>query len=200
MSLTEKNYLHLEQLLGKVGELRKKNYFGGDCLIIDNVIIGLILDDLLYLRGCLFARSYFESIELNRLVFRKKGIPLELRYYFISKQIWKNEELLAHCINLAYRSAVEERNQKQLVVIRIKDLPNMNMSVERALGKIGIHKVEDLREIGAKACFLKLKQYGKHAPSIKLLIGLAGAIEGYHSAVLPSKMKQDLINWYNSVG
>ncbi|MCW2258414.1 DNA transformation protein [Providencia alcalifaciens] len=160
----------------------------------------MILDDLLYLRGCLFARSYFESAALNRLVFRKKGIPLELRYYLVSKQIWENEELLLHCIDLAYRSAIEEKTQKQSAVIRIKDLPNMNMSVERALGKIGIHKVDELREIGAKACFLKLKQYGKFAPSIKLLIGLAGAIEGYHSAVLPAKMKQDLINWYNSVG
>lgn len=200
MSLTEKNYLHLEQLLEKFGELRKKNHFGGDCLIVDNVIIGLVLDDLLYLRGCLFARSYFESVALNRLVFRKKGIPLELRYYLVPKQIWENEELLLHCIDLAYRSAIEEKNQKQSAVIRIKDLPNMNMSVERALGKIGIHKADELREIGAKACFLKLKKHGRFAPSIKLLIGLAGAIEGYHSAVLPTKMKQDLINWYNSVG
>ncbi|MDK7735489.1 TfoX/Sxy family DNA transformation protein [Providencia stuartii] len=200
MSLTEKNDSRLDQLLKGFGEFKKKNYFGGYCLIVDNVIVGLALDGLLYLRGCLFARSYFESIELERLVFSKKGIPLELRYYQLPQQIWENEALLLHCIDLAYRSAIEERQQKQSAVTRIKDLPNMNMSVERALGKIGIHKADDLREIGAKACFLKLKQLGRFSPSIKLLIGLAGAIEGYHSAVLPTQIKQELINWYNSVG
>lgn len=41
--------------------------------------------------------------------------------------------------------------------MRIKDLPNMNMSVERALGKIGVSHVDDLRMMGAKACFMKLK-------------------------------------------
>ncbi|WP_272667646.1 TfoX/Sxy family DNA transformation protein [Providencia sp. PROV139] len=200
MSLLEKNDPRLDQLLKRFGEFKKKNHFGGYCLIIDSAIIGLTLDGLLYLRGCLFARSYFESIKLRRLVFSKKGIPLELRYYQIPEQIWENEELLLHCIELAYRSAIEERKQKQSAVLRIKDLPNMNMSVERALGKISIHKVDDLRAIGAKACFLKLKQLGRFSPSIKLLIGLAGAIEGYHSAVLPLQMKQELINWYNSVG
>ncbi|MDW7588140.1 TfoX/Sxy family DNA transformation protein [Providencia manganoxydans] len=200
MSLMEKNDYWLDQLLKRFGEIKRKNHFGGDCLIIDNAIIGLILEGWFYLRGCLFARSYFESINLERLIFSKKGIPLELRYYRVSEQIWHNEELLMHCIDLAYRSALEEKKIKLSMVTRIKDLPNMNMSVERALGKIGIHKAEDLREIGAKACFLKLKQFGRFPPSIKLLIGLAGAIEGYHSAVLPTPIKQELINWYNSVG
>lgn len=200
MSLTEKNYFRLKQVLKQFGELSKKNHFGGYFLLIDNVIIGLVLDDNFYIRGCLFARSYFEAIGLNRLVFTKKGIPLELRYYLVFEQIWESENLLLHCLDLAYRSALEELLQKQSAVTRIKDLPNMNMSVERALGKIGIYKADELREIGAKACFLKLKQHGRFSPGIKLLIGLAGAIEGYHSAVLPMKLKQELINWYNTVG
>lgn len=200
MSLMKENSVRLEQLLAQFGEVRKKNHFGGNCLIIDNVIIGLELDNMLYLRGCLFARSYFESIGLSRLVFSKKGIPLELHYYLVSTGIWKNESLLQHCIDLAYRSAIEESQRKQTTAIRIKDLPNMNMAVERALGKIGVHRAEELKEIGAKACFLKLKKHGRFSPSIKLLIGLAGAIEGYHSAVLPNNIKQELINWYNNVG
>ncbi len=38
-----------------------------------------------------------------------------------------------------------------------KRFANMNMSVERALGKIGVSHVDELRMMGAKACFMKLK-------------------------------------------
>ncbi|MGO2334703.1 TfoX/Sxy family DNA transformation protein [Providencia sp.] len=199
MSLQEEKIYNLYRLLGQFGELKRKNHFGGHCLLVDNAIIGVILEEHFYLRGCLLAGSHFEASELNRLVYSKKGIPLALRYYQLPEQIWCDEGLCLYYIELAYRSAMEELQQKQTVSIRIKDLPNMNMSVERALGKIGIYHVEELRMMGAKACFLKLKQHGRHNPSIKFLIGLAAAIEGCHSAVLPTNIKQELINWYNDV-
>lgn len=52
--------------------------------------------------------------------------------------------------------------------------------------------------LGAKACYLKLRQK-KVNLSIKLLFELAGAIEGYHIAVLPESIKIELITWYNSL-
>ena len=198
MLLEEEKFFNLSRLLGQFGELKRKNHFGGFCLLVDNAIVGLVLDGKYYLRGCLVARSHFEASGLNRLVYSKKGIPLEMRYYQLSEQIWGDEVLCLQYIELAYRSAIEELKQKQSITMRIKDLLNMNMSVERALGKIGISHVDDLRTMGAKACFIKLKQHGRHDPSIKLLIGLAAAIEGCHSAVLPKNTKQELITWYNS--
>ncbi|NHX34769.1 regulator, partial [Escherichia coli] len=77
-------------------------------------------------------------------------IPLEMRYYQLSEQVWYDEVLFLQYIALAYRSAIEELKQKQSMTMRIKDLPNMNMSVERALGKIGVAHVDDLRMMGAK--------------------------------------------------
>ncbi|MFW0002808.1 MAG: TfoX/Sxy family DNA transformation protein [Arsenophonus endosymbiont of Dermacentor nuttalli] len=94
-------------------------------------------------------------------------------------------------IALAYKAAIEELSQKQHSHIRIKDLPNMNMSTERALGKVGY-----LKMLGAKVCYLRLIQK-KVNLSIKLLFELAGTIEGYHIAVLPESIKIKLISWYN---
>lgn len=198
MLLSEEKIFYLYRLLNRLGELKRKNHFGGYCLLVDDVIVGLLLDGHFYLRGCLLARSHFEASGLDRLVYTKKGIPLEMRYYQLSEQMWYDEKRLLQFIEIAYHSAVEELQQKQVTTRRIKDLPNMNMSVERALGKIGILHADDLRMVGAKACFMKLKQHGRHKPSIKLLIGLAAAIEGCHSAVLPKTIKQELIAWYNS--
>lgn len=198
MLLAEEKIFYLYRLLGRFGEFKRKNHFGGYCLLVDDAIVGLLLDGHFYLRGCLLARSHFEASGLDRLVYSKKGVPLEMRYYQLPAQIWEDEKTLLHYIELAYHSAIDELQQKQVITRRIKDLPNMNMSVERALGKIGILHADDLRMMGAKACFVKLKQHGRHKPSIKLLIGLAAAIEGCHSAVLPKVIKQELIAWYNS--
>ncbi len=82
-----------------------------------------------------------------------------MRYYLLSEQVWHDESLFLQYIELAYRSAIEELKQKQSMTMRIKDLPNMNMSVERALGKIGVSHVDELRMMGAKACFMKLKTW-----------------------------------------
>ncbi|CAB5559002.1 TfoX/Sxy family DNA transformation protein [Providencia hangzhouensis] len=198
MLLEEEKIFYLSRLLSQFGELKRKNHFGGFCLLVDDAIVGLVLDGCFYLRGCLVARSHFEASGFNRLVYSKKGIPLEMRYYLLSEQVWHDEPLFLQYIELAYRSAIEELKQKQSITMRIKDLPNMNMSVERALGKIGVSHVDELRMMGAKACFMKLKKHGRNNPSIKLLIGLAAAIEGCHSAVLPKDIKQELIAWYNS--
>lgn len=65
MSLTEKNDSRLDQLLKGFGEFKKKNYFGGYCLIVDNVIVGLALDGLLYLRGCLLQGATLNQLNLN---------------------------------------------------------------------------------------------------------------------------------------
>ncbi|MFS1563865.1 MAG: TfoX/Sxy family protein [Candidatus Arsenophonus phytopathogenicus] len=93
---------------------------------------------------------------------------------------------------------MEDLSQKQHSHIRIKDLPNMNMSIERALGKVGISDVDYLKMLGAKVCYLKLRQK-KVNLSIKLLFALAGAIAGYHISVLPESIKIELITWYNSL-
>lgn len=199
MSLQNERSSLLQQILSKFGVLKKKNHFGGYCFCIDSALVGLVLDDQFYVRGCLFSRSYFESVGFERLVYSKRGIPLEMRYYRLPEDVWCDSSILSHIIELAYRSAIEENQQKESAAVRIKDLPNMNMAMERALGKIGIFHAEELALIGAKACFLKLKQHGKQRPSVKQLIGLAAAIEGCHSEVLPSQTRQELINWFNSV-
>ncbi len=199
MFLSEEKYFYLQRLLSKYGEIRKKNHFGGYCFMIDHAIIGLVIDEGFYLRGCLFAQSHFEAVGLKKLLYKKKGVPLELRYYFISDIIWRHEQQFLFYIELAYQSGMEELLQKQKANERIKDLPNMNMAAERALARIGIYNVKEFRMLGAKACFLKLKQFNNHDPGLKLLFELAGAIEGYHCAVLPKGIKQELLSWYQHV-
>ncbi|MDR5609012.1 MULTISPECIES: TfoX/Sxy family DNA transformation protein [unclassified Arsenophonus] len=198
MLLFDSRFSCLQSLMENYGHIKKKPHFGGYCILVNHVIIGQVLDGEFYLRGCLFAELQFEVSGLQKLIYTKKGVPLILKYFFINEMLWNDNLLLCYYIDLAYKAAVEELSQKQHSHIRIKDLPNMNMSIERALGKVGINDVDYLKMLGAKVCYLKLRQK-KVNLSIKLLFELAGAIEGYHIAVLPESIKIELITWYNSL-
>lgn len=198
MLLFDSRFSCLQSLMENYGHIKKKPHFGGYCILVNHVIIGQVLDGEFYLRGCLFAELQFEVSGLQKLIYTKKGVPLILKYFFINEMLWNDNLLLCYYIDLAYKAAVEELSQKQHSHIRIKDLPNMNMSIERALGKVGISDVDYLKMLGAKVCYLKLRQK-KVNLSIKLLFELAGAIEGYHIAVLPESIKIELITWYNSL-
>uniref|UniRef100_A0A3B0LYQ7 DNA transformation protein TfoX1 n=1 Tax=Arsenophonus endosymbiont of Trialeurodes vaporariorum TaxID=235567 RepID=A0A3B0LYQ7_9GAMM len=198
MLLFDSRFSCLQRLMENYGHIKKKPHFGGYCILVNNVIIVQVLDGEFYLRGCLFAELQFEVSGLQKLIYTKKGVPLILKYFFINEMLWNDNLLLCYYIDLAYKAAVEDLSQKQHSHIRIKELPNMNMSIERALCKVGISDVDYLKMLGAKVCYLKLRQK-KVNLSIKLLFELAGAIEGYHIAVLPESIKIELITWYNSL-
>ncbi|HGJ5875266.1 MAG TPA: TfoX/Sxy family DNA transformation protein [Arsenophonus sp.] len=168
--------------------IKEEPHFGDYCILVNHVIIRKVLDGEFYLRGRLFAELQFEVSGLQKLVYTKKDVPLILKYFLINEMLWNGNLLLSYYIDLAYDTAIEELSQKQHSHIRIKELPNMNMSTERALGKVGY-----LKMLGAKVCYLRLRQK-KVNLSIKLLFELAGAIEGYHIAVLPESIKIELIS------
>ncbi|PAV10090.1 hypothetical protein CBG25_02475 [Arsenophonus sp. ENCA] len=157
MLLFDSRFSCLQSLMENYGHIKKKPHFGGYCILVNHVIIGQVLDGEFYLRGCLFAELQFEVSGLQKLIYTKKGVHLILKYFFINEILWNDNLLLCYYIDLAYKAAVEELSQKQHSHIRIKDLPNMNMSIERALGKVGISDVDYLKMLGAKGHLEKLK-------------------------------------------
>ena len=64
----------------------------------------------------------------------------------------------------------------------LSKLPNIGKSVEEQLNLVGINTVEDLKIIGSKEAWLKIKEIDKSA-CINRLYALEGAIEGirWHS-------------------
>ncbi|WP_418384914.1 TfoX/Sxy family protein [Xenorhabdus hominickii] len=93
---------------------------------------------------------------------------------------------------------MEEITNRQNMPLRLKDLPNLGVALERQLWKVGVSKVEELRMLGAKATYLKLQQHRKKE-NVNLLLALAGAIEGCHVAVLPEQLRNELIIWHSEL-
>ena len=74
-------------------------------------------------------------------------------------------------------------------------LPNIGKTVEEQLAQAGIVTADELRKIGAKAAWLKIRQVDPSA-CIHRLLALEGAIEGVQKSLLPGAVKADLKAFY----
>ncbi len=80
----------------------------------------------------------------------------------------------------------------------LSKLPNIGKSVEEQLNLIGIYSLEDLKQIGSKEAWLKIKEIDKSA-CINRLYALEGAIEGIRWHNLSEEKKLMLKEFYDFV-
>lgn len=77
----------------------------------------------------------------------------------------------------------------------LSKLPNIGKTVEEQLAQAGIVTADELRKIGAKAAWLKIRQIDPSA-CIHRLLAPEGAIEGVKKSLLPGAVKADLKAFY----
>lgn len=77
----------------------------------------------------------------------------------------------------------------------LSKLPNIGKTVEEQLVQVGIHTAAELKELGAKAAWLKIKEIDESA-CINRLMALEGAIEGVKKTMLSDEVKGDLKEFY----
>ncbi|CBJ79917.1 conserved hypothetical protein [Xenorhabdus bovienii str. Jollieti] len=198
MFLSGARFAQLKHGVSSLGKLKKKSQFGGFGLLLDGVLFAISSDGELYLRGNSHAEVLFKARGMEKFIFSKRGIPVTLRYYRVNESLWQDQKQLFEYVNLAYQYTMAEIIDKQKMPLRLKDLPNLGMTLERQLWKVGISKVEELHMLGAKAAYLKLQQHRKQT-NVSILLALAGAIEGCHVAVLPEKVRDDLLLWHKEL-
>ncbi|WP_258086355.1 TfoX/Sxy family DNA transformation protein [Xenorhabdus bovienii] len=198
MFLSGARFAQLKHGVSSLGKLKKKSQFGGFGLLLDGVLFAISSDGELYLRGNSHAEVLFKARGMEKFIFSKRGIPVTLRYYRVNESLWQDQKQLFEYVSLAYQYTMAEIIDKQKMPLRLKDLPNLGMTLERQLWKVGISKVEELHVLGAKATYLKLQQHRKQT-NVSILLALAGAIEGCHVAVLPEKIRDDLLLWHKEL-
>ena len=76
-------------------------------------------------------------------------------------------------------------------------LPNIGKAVEKQLIQVGIETPEALRQVGAKAAWLKIQEIDPSA-CIHRLLALEGAIQGVKKTGLPDAVKADLNAFYQA--
>lgn len=185
-----------QEYLSTLGQIGCRPLFGGYSLFVDGVIFAMVSDGDLYLRACEQCTDYFTKKSASTLQYFKRGLPIQLNYYRVDDELWQNTERLVQLSACALRSARRERAQRKSLS-RLKDLPNITLNIEIMLREAGINDSETLKSFGAKRSWLKLKHI-KKVVGVKVLLALAGAIRGVHAAVLPSEVRQELVDWWRS--
>jgi DNA transformation protein len=71
-------------------------------------------------------------------------------------------------------------------------LMNLGPASERALPEVGIHSIEQLREIGAVEAYLRLRARDPDRTSLNALYALEGALTGRHWRDFDDPYKQRL--------
>ena len=74
-------------------------------------------------------------------------------------------------------------------------LPNIGKAVEKQLIQVGIETPEALRQVGAKAAWLKIQEIDPFA-CLHRLLALEGAIQGVKKTAGPDAVKADLKAFY----
>lgn len=181
------------QRLVLLGEVRVKTMFGGIGLYYSGVMFALVSEGKLYLRSCEKLEEIFQQQNVERFIYTKRGRPVALRYYRIREDLWCNEDLLLHYAHQAIEGAQWDKRCKQAERSqRLKDLPNLTISTERLLYRVGINSIEELRVLGAVGAFLRIKKL-RCDLSINFLWSLAGALAGCHVALLSTKARSELL-------
>lgn len=77
-------------------------------------------------------------------------------------------------------------------------LSNIGKVLEKNLNEIGVFTEEQLKEIGSKEAFQRIRLIDPGA-CLHMLYGLQGAIDGIRDAYLPEASKQDLKAFYKKL-
>ncbi|WP_409199818.1 TfoX/Sxy family protein [Methanobrevibacter sp. DSM 116169] len=80
---------------------------------------------------------------------------------------------------------------------KLSKLPNIGKIAEKQLNDVGILTKEDLKEIGSKEAWLKIKEVDNTA-CLSKLCALEGAIQNIRWFDLSKKDKENLKNFYNN--
>lgn len=192
--LTYERIRESQENLSTLGDIGYRPLFGGYSLFVDGVIFAMVSEGELYLRACEQCTEYFTKKSAPTLQYYKRGLPIQLNYYRVDEELWQNMSQLILLSSSALRGARRERSQRKSLS-RLKDLPNISLNLEIMLREAGINDSETLKSFGAKRSWIKLK-HNKKVVGVKVLLALAGAISGVHEAVLPSKVRLELMDWW----
>lgn len=80
----------------------------------------------------------------------------------------------------------------------LHNLPNIGSYIEEKLYAAGIYEEAALRELGAKAAFLKIRELDDTV-CIRVLYALEGALQGVKDSQLPTSDKEALKAFFKSL-
>jgi DNA transformation protein len=96
---------HLRDLFAPLGAVSARAMFGGYGLYVDALIIGVILDETLYLKTDERTRHRFEAAGCKPCVYDMKGKPLNMSYWSLPEDAMDSPQSMRPWALLAIEAA-----------------------------------------------------------------------------------------------
>ncbi len=97
------------ELLGALGSARARRMFGGHGLYIDDLFVGIVSDDELYLKTDALTRPQFEAAGCRPFVYHKAEQAIALGYWSAPEEATESPALMLPWASLALAAALRAR-------------------------------------------------------------------------------------------
>lgn len=146
-----------QEYLASLGTIQYRSLFGSYSLTVEDTVFAMVANGELYLRACEESVPYCVKHPPARLMFMKCGRPVMLNNYRVDESLWRDQQQLVRLSKYSLDAAMKEKHSR-ILQHRLKDLPNMTFHLETLLNESGIKDENMLRILGAKMCWLRLRQ------------------------------------------
>ncbi|MEF1282654.1 MULTISPECIES: TfoX/Sxy family DNA transformation protein [unclassified Vibrio] len=191
MDMTEQQFI---QYVKKFGDFQKRSMFGGTGLFKDDAMFALLSANKIFIRGAEALDEELRALNCEKYRHVKKQTTATVNYYDITSLFVDNFERVEELVEQSIKCSVSQRKYKRSSANRrLRDLPNMQLTLERMVKKAGVEDVDTFLELGAAAVFSRVKEaYGSDV-DVKLLWKFAGAVEGIHWKLIQEPRKRQLL-------
>ncbi|MBD1575713.1 TfoX/Sxy family DNA transformation protein [Vibrio sp. S11_S32] len=181
--------------VAKFGSFQKRSMFGGVGLFSDDAMYALISGNIIFIRGGGDLDDFLKTKGCKRYKHIKKQTVATVNYFDITDVFTNRDECLDNLINTSINHSKQERAfQKSAESKRLRDLPNMQLTLERMVKKAGIPDVGTFLNLGPEDVFQRVKATYGGDVDIRLLWKFAGAADGCHWKLLQEPRKQQLLS------
>ncbi|AXN30063.1 TfoX/Sxy family DNA transformation protein [Vibrio coralliilyticus] len=191
MDMTEQQFINY---VNKFGSFQKRSMFGGTGLFKQDAMFALMSADKVFIRGGDYLDDKLTDLGCIKYRHVKKQTTATVNYYDITHLFNNKSELLDEIVENSIKFSVSQRHYKKSSASRrLRDLPNMQLTLERMVKKAGVVDVDTFLELGAPEVFSKVKATYGNDVDVKLLWKFAGAIDGVHWKLIQEPRKRQLL-------
>lgn len=103
---------YLAEVFQLFGPIRTRRMFGGHGVYHQDLMFGLVADDVLYLKGDAESAKLFEDKGLDRFEYVKNGKPMKMSYFLAPEEIYDDPDVARIWAQHAYDAARRSKKSK----------------------------------------------------------------------------------------
>jgi DNA transformation protein len=111
-NMSKEFVLYVLDLLEPLGNVTACKMFGGQGIYLNNQMVAIVADDVLYLKTDSQTEAQFQQGGLSPFSYQRHGKSVSMSYYHAPDEVLENPEEMREWATLAYQAALRSSNQK----------------------------------------------------------------------------------------